>query len=121
MKREHAEPVPQPPEGCPLERYLHVVSGAWVPRILWFLSFGPRRFGELRRDIGNISAKVLTAKLRDLEGAGLVARTETRGQTRQVAYALTERGRIFEPVFDAMVEVSHRLAELEAREAASKD
>ncbi|MBL8446072.1 MAG: helix-turn-helix transcriptional regulator [Zoogloeaceae bacterium] len=104
---------PEPPPDCPLERYLHVVSGAWVPRILWFLRFGPRRFGDLRRDLRGISTKVLTAKLRTLEADRLVSRQELATSPRQVQYALTERGMAFEPVFEAMIRVSHHLAELE--------
>lgn len=105
---------PAPPPGCPLERYLHIVSGAWVPRILWFLRFGPRRFGDLRRDLGAISTKVLTAKLRLLEDEQLIIRTELpiAEHQRQVEYALSERGLAFEPVFEAMERVSRRLTEL---------
>lgn len=108
-----SSPRPAPPPDCPLEHYLHVVSGAWVPRILWFLRFGPRRFGDLRRDLRGISTKVLTSKLRTLEADGLVSRRELATSTRHVEYALTARGLAFEPVFEAMVEVSHRLAELD--------
>ncbi|MBL8437354.1 MAG: helix-turn-helix transcriptional regulator [Zoogloeaceae bacterium] len=104
---------PAPPPDCPLEHYLHVVSGAWVPRILWFLRFGPRRFGDLRRDLRGISTKVLTSKLRTLEADGLVSRRELTTSPRHVEYALTERGLAFEPVFEAMIRFSHRLAELD--------
>lgn len=111
--------LPSPPPDCPLERYLHVVSGAWVPRILWYLRFGPRRFGDLRRDLGSISTKVLTAKLRALEEERMVVRTElpVSERQRQVEYALTERGLAFEPVFAAMEEASRRLTELDLLES----
>lgn len=110
---------PSPPPDCPLERYLHIVSGAWVPRILWYLRFGPRRFGDLRRDLGSISTKVLTAKLRTLEEERMVVRTEVSvsERQRQVEYALSERGLAFEPVFAAMEQASHRLTELDLLEA----
>lgn len=111
--------LPSPPPDCPLERYLHIVSGAWVPRILWYLRFGPRRFGDLRRDLGSISTKVLTAKLRALEEERMVVRTElpVSERQRQVEYALTERGLAFEPVFAAMEEASRRLTELDLLES----
>ncbi|MCK0505301.1 winged helix-turn-helix transcriptional regulator [Aromatoleum anaerobium] len=57
---DRGKPRPPPPEDCPLERYLNVVSGAWVPRILWYLRLGARRYGDLRRDLKSISGKVLT-------------------------------------------------------------
>lgn len=112
---------PAPPPDCPLERYLHIVSGAWVPRILWYLRFGPRRFGDLRRDLGSISTKVLTAKLRVLEEDRIIMRTElvVSPRQRQVEYALTERGLAFEPVFEAMQRAAIHIAELDEREAPS--
>jgi DNA-binding HxlR family transcriptional regulator len=109
---------PAPPHDCPLERYLHVVSGAWVPRILWFLRFGARRFGDLRRDLKSISPKVLTDKLRALEAEGLVVRRVIDASPPQVEYSLSARGRAFDPVFDAMTEVSAELERLDAVKAA---
>lgn len=105
----------QPPENCPLEHYLHIVSGAWVPRILWFLRFGPRRFGDLRRDLGKISAKVLTSKLRTLEEEGIILRQVIPTFPPQVEYSLSPRGRAFEPVFDAMEQVAVELARLDEK------
>lgn len=113
-----SEPIPPPPPSpCPLERHLQVVSGAWVPRIVWTLSFGPRRFGQLRRDLGSVSAKVLTAKLRSLEADGLVERELIDASPPQVSYALSARGRAFDPVFQAMVKVSEKLDRLDAADA----
>lgn len=111
---QRSPPLPAPPENCPLERYLHVVSGAWVPRIVWYLRFGPRRFGDLRRDLDSISSKVLTAKLRALEADGLVARRVIDASPPQVEYSLTARGRAFDPVFDAMDRVAATLERLDA-------
>lgn len=115
---ERGKPRPPPPHACPLERYLHVVSGAWVPRIIWFLRFGTRRFGDLRRDLKSISPKVLTAKLRALEAEGLVVRHVIASSPPQVEYSLSPRGNAFDPVFEAMVNVSAELERLDASEAA---
>lgn len=115
---QRSEPFPPPPGECPLERYLHVVSGSWVPRIIWYLRHGPRRFGELRRDLDPVSSKVLTAKLRALEADGLVLRRVIDASPPQVEYALSARGRAFDPVFEAMVEVAARLDRLDAAERA---
>lgn len=108
------KPIPPPPAPCPLERYLHVVSGAWVPRILWYLRFGPRRYGELRRDLASISTKVLTEKLRALNAEGLVERRVIAASPPRVEYSLSARGRAFEPLFDAMQKVSARLERMDS-------
>ena len=117
---QRSKPLPPPPDDCPLERYLHVVSGTWVPRIVWYLRFGPRRFGELRRDLKSISSKVLTEKLRALESEGLVVRRVIEASPPQVEYSLSERGRAFDPVFEAMDTVSVRLDKLDAAERARR-
>lgn len=98
-----------PPKPCPLEKYLAVVSGSWVPRILWCLLDGPRRFAELQRDLSGISAKVLAAKLRALEREGIVQRTVHPTNPPHVEYAVTSRGRAFEPVFRAMEQAASKL------------
>lgn len=98
-----------PPRPCPLEQYLEVISGAWVPRILWYLLDRPHRFGELRRSINGVSAKVLTAKLRALERQDLVVRMVNPTSPPQVTYSLTDRGHALEPVFRAMEKAARRL------------
>lgn len=104
----------QPPlPDCPLDRYLHVISGAWVPRIIWFLRFGPRRFGDLRRDIGSISTKVLTEKLRMLEKENLILRQVLNTSPTQVEYSLSERGEAFNPLFEAMIQIAQRLDKID--------
>jgi DNA-binding HxlR family transcriptional regulator len=105
--RTSARPAPARP--YPLERYLEIVSGTWVPRIIWFLLEGPRRFADLQRDMDGVSAKVLTSKLRALEREQVVQRTVLPKSPPQVEYALTERGRAFEPVFRSMEEAANRL------------
>lgn len=101
--------IAPPPKPCPLERYLEVVSGSWVPRILWYLLDSPRRFAELQRDLNGISAKVLAGKLRALEKEGIVQRTVHPTTPPQVEYAVTGRGRAFEPVFRAMERAASEL------------
>jgi DNA-binding HxlR family transcriptional regulator len=113
-------PMQPPPDDCPLERYLHVVSGAWVPKIVWFLRFGPRRFGNLRRDLGTISPKVLTAKLRALEEEELIVRRVIATSPPQVEYSLSARGRAFDPVFEAMERVANELKRMDASRARNR-
>ncbi|MBS0492372.1 MAG: helix-turn-helix transcriptional regulator [Proteobacteria bacterium] len=117
MNPSPATPLP-PPRDCPLSRYLHIVSGTWVPRIIWFLRFGPRRFGDLRRDLEGISPKVLTAKLRALEQENLVVRRVIPSSPPQVEYSLSQRGQAFDPVFQAMETVAAELERMAARDRA---
>lgn len=88
--------------GCPLDRTIRLLSGEWTTHILWKLSRnGPTRFGALRRELRSISAKVLTAKLRNLEKAGLVHRYEANTVPPEVTYALTTVGLEFDKLLQA--------------------
>jgi DNA-binding HxlR family transcriptional regulator len=98
-----------PPDDCPLDDCLKFLASRWTPRILWFLCCGPRRFGDLRRDLRGISAKVLTQRLRGMEEQGLVARRTLPTKPEQVEYRLTALGQEFEPVLDAMTRVAKKL------------
>ena len=97
------------PESCPLEGSLKLLAGAWTPKILWYLRLEPRRFGDLKRDLETISAKVLTTRLRELEKRGVVIRTVMPTSPPTVEYALTELGAKLNPVLDAIVEVGRQL------------
>jgi DNA-binding HxlR family transcriptional regulator len=94
---------------CPLEESLRIIAGAWTPKILWYLKNQPRRFGDLKRDLGAISAKVLTTRLRELEEKGVVTRTVMPTSPPTVEYALTPLGHKFHPVLHAIVEVGYEL------------
>ncbi|MBC8024442.1 MAG: helix-turn-helix transcriptional regulator [Steroidobacteraceae bacterium] len=71
------------------------VTDKWTVLIVRVLGDGPRRFNALRRDVGEISQKVLASALRDLEENGFVSRTVTPVTPPQVEYALTDLGRGF--------------------------
>jgi DNA-binding HxlR family transcriptional regulator len=78
---------------CGIDAAIDVVGGKWKVLILWSLTNGPRRFGELRRDIPGVTEKVLTSHLRELEDDGIISREEsTEGAVRRVTYALTPLG-----------------------------
>jgi DNA-binding HxlR family transcriptional regulator len=101
--------VAAPPPQCPLTTCMSLLGGAWTPNVIWYLSGGPRRFGELRRDIPRISAKVLAARLRVLEDKGVVHREVMPTSPPSVEYELTELGSELIPVINAIVKVGHRL------------
>ena len=77
---------------CGVEAVLEAVGGRWKPLILWHLSTGSRRFGELRRLVDGISEKMLIQQLRDMQARGLVERRDFQQVPPHVAYSLTELG-----------------------------
>lgn len=78
-----------------ISHMLSQFAGKWTVLVVRVLGRGPRRFNALRRDVGEISQKVLTSTLKDLEESGLVSRTVTPSKPPQVEYALTDLGRDF--------------------------
>ena len=87
---------------CPVETTLMLIGSKWKVLILRDLMPGTKRFGELRRSIGSVSQKVLTAQLRDMEACGLVNRRVYAEVPPRVEYSLTELGRSLRPILDAM-------------------
>lgn len=78
-----------------ISRMLARISDKWTLLVVRVLGRGPRRFNALRREVGEISQKVLASTLRDLEENGFVSRTVTPTTPPQVEYALTDLGRDF--------------------------
>jgi DNA-binding HxlR family transcriptional regulator len=101
--------VAAPPPECPLAACMELLAGAWTPNIIWYLRGGPRRFGELRRDIPAVSAKVLAARLRGLEEKGVVHREVMATSPPSVEYRLSALGSELLPAIDAIVAVAHKL------------
>ena len=101
--------VTSPPPACPLTQCMAMLSGAWAPNVIWYLSEQPRRFGELRIDIPRISARVLSARLRELEDKGVVSRRVVPSSPPSVEYELTELGRELIPAIHAIVKVGTKL------------
>lgn len=87
---------------CPVETTLMLIGDKWKVLILRDLMDGTKRFGELRRSIGTVSQKVLTAQLRDMEEKGLVHRKVYAEVPPRVEYTLTETGYSLKPILDAM-------------------
>ena len=97
-----------PPPACPLAECMAFLGGVWTPNLIWNLSGGPRRFGELRADIPRITAKVLSTRLRALEEKGVVAREVVPSSPPSVEYSLTTLGRELIPAIDAIVKVGKK-------------
>ena len=87
---------------CPVETTLMLIGDKWKVLILRDLMPGTKRFGELKKSIGTVSQKVLTAQLREMEDQGLVSRKVYAEVPPRVEYTLTETGYSLKPVLDAM-------------------
>ena len=87
---------------CPVETTLTLISDKWKVLILRDLMPGTTRFGELKKSIGTVTQKVLTAQLRQMEASGLLTRTVYAEVPPRVEYTLTDLGRSLRPVLDAM-------------------
>ena len=95
------------PSECPMDGLLRLISGPWTTYILWRLSQeGPVRFGELKRQIKGISARVLTERLRRLEEAGLVLRHYRPTIPPEVSYELSPRGLELRDVLDELSRIA---------------
>lgn len=87
---------------CPVETTLTLIGDKWKVLILRDLMPGTKRFGELKKSIGSVSQKVLTAQLRDMEKSGLINRKVYAEVPPRVEYSLTELGQSLKPILDAM-------------------
>ena len=106
------------PPLCPLSECMLLLRGAWAVNVIWYLSVQPRRFGELRVDIPRVSARVLSARLRELEAKGVVARSVVPTSPPSVEYELTELGRELVPAIASIMEVGRKLKAATARRRA---
>jgi DNA-binding HxlR family transcriptional regulator len=88
---------------CPISPVVDLVFSRWTTPILWALNeAGLLRFVELERQLGGITAKVLTQRLRQLERDGLVRRHYHPEVPPRVEYAITDLGRSLSTVFAAL-------------------
>ena len=94
---------------CPMDYILRMLMGPWTTYIVYTLrAYGPQRFGELQRRVAGISAKMLTERLRTLEGAGLIKRDYEATIPPKVTYSLTPRGHELDEVLEKLGEVAVR-------------
>ena len=106
------------PAPCPMDAILRLLMGPWTTHILWELCRGPTRFGELKRRVRGISAKMLTERLRMLEQAGVVYRHYLPSIPPQVTYGLTQRGEELRGVLDGLSHIALRWQEQDRARAA---
>lgn len=103
---------------CPMDYILRMLMGPWTTYIVYNLrTYGPQRFGELKRRVNGVSAKMLTERLRTLEGAGLIKRDYEATIPPKVTYSLTARGHELDGVLGSLADVAIRW---QAEDAAAK-
>ncbi|MGC3979311.1 MAG: helix-turn-helix domain-containing protein [Paludibacteraceae bacterium] len=84
---------------CPVTATLGLIGGKWKTIILYVLSNGTKRFGEIAVRIPAISRKVLTQQLKELENDGLISRQYFKETPPRAEYSLTELGKSLLPIF----------------------
>lgn len=85
-----------------VEATMRIIGGKWKPIILCHLKHGKMRTGELRRAIPNITQKMLTQQLRELEDDGIVVRKVYNQIPPKVEYSLTEYGHSLNKILEAL-------------------
>lgn len=85
---------------CPAELTLAVIGGKWKTAILCYLSQRQMRYSELRRLLPQLSDKVLSERLRELEHNGLVVKTISPAARAVTVYGLSERGESLQPMLN---------------------
>ena len=98
-------------ESCPISEIQPIVRGKWTAVIIYFLSQGTHRFGELSRKIPMVTQANLTKELRSLEEYGLIHREVYREVPPKVEYSLTDLGREFLPIIKALEDFAYKYQE----------
>ena len=94
--------VTKSPVKCPVKHTLDIIGGKWKARILALLQHRALRTGEIKRALGNITDKVLSDQLKELQSDGLVDRHDYKQIPPKVEYSLTEKGKTLLPIINQM-------------------
>lgn len=100
---EHGIKTADPTENCPVARTLELLNGKWTSRIIFELQKSETiRFGQLKRNLRDITNTMLSSTLKSLEDAKIVNRTQYDEMPVRVEYSLTEAGREMLPIYYEM-------------------
>jgi len=88
--------------GCPVEATLEKIGGKWKGIALYHLLDGTKRYNELKREVGNVTQRMLTKQLRELEEDGLIVRKVYPVVPPHVEYSLSDKGKTLEPILLAL-------------------
>lgn len=88
--------------GCPVEATLEVIGGKWKGVILYHLLSETMRFNQLRRSMPEVTQRILTRQLRELEADNLISRKVYAEVPPKVEYSMTEYGKTLAPIIHAL-------------------
>jgi len=91
-------------ERCPVEATLDIIGGKWKGIVLYHLTQGTKRFNELKKLVPDITQRMLTLQLRQLEKDGLLKRKIYRQIPPKVEYFLTDLGQSLTPILNLLKE-----------------
>ncbi|MCC6370925.1 MAG: helix-turn-helix transcriptional regulator [Bacteroidia bacterium] len=100
---------------CAMDITMDFIGGKWKTVVLWYLRNKTMRFSELRRQIPDMTEKMLSLQLKKLEEDGLVKREEFSGVPLRVEYSLTDFGKSLKPLLEAIAKWGRELGEKEGR------
>ncbi len=100
---------------CAMDVTMDYIGGKWKTVVLWYLRKDKKRFSELRRLIPNITEKMLSLQLKDLEKDGIVKRTIYPEVPPKVEYCLTDFGKTLIPMLDEIAKWGRGLAETKGK------
>lgn len=99
----------QPKQVCPhYHQAVELIGRRWAGAILLTLTNGAMRFAELKESVPGMSDRLLSTRLKELEGAGLVRREVQPGSRVHVSYELTKKGRSLEPALGTLRDWARR-------------
>jgi DNA-binding HxlR family transcriptional regulator len=87
---------------CAMDITMDYIGGKWKTVVLWYLRNGTKRFGQLKKHIPEITEKMLSLQLKELEAHGIVERTVFPEVPPRVEYKLTEEGKTLLPAIEAI-------------------
>jgi DNA-binding HxlR family transcriptional regulator len=100
---------------CALDITMDYIGGKWKAVVLWYLRNRTMRFGELRKQIPDITEKMLSLQLKSLEESGLVKREVFAEVPLRVEYSLTAFGKTLVPALEAIAKWGRNLGEKEGK------
>ena len=89
-------------KNCPITGSINIFGGKWKPETIYFINLAPRRFNELRKLIPDVSQRMLTQQLRELERDGIINREQYLEIPPKVVYSITDLGKTLIPIFNQL-------------------
>jgi DNA-binding HxlR family transcriptional regulator len=100
-------------EDCPMRTAIKIIGGKWKPVILFHLMSGKKRYRELQRLLPEVTQKMLTQHLRELERDGIIVRTVYPSVPPRVEYAFSKGGQTLQPALRALCKWGDRRRAME--------